>query len=116
MSSPLYRGFRTGRRLLCALLLVGPAAFAQSESTPATPENQPEIASKIEKLTKSLEQTQVELAQSRTEIQQLRATLQEVLVRMNTLAPGLPPSATVQDTSEGACVGLALEDTTAAVS
>jgi hypothetical protein len=98
MKSPLNRGFPNARRLFCAFLLLGPAAFAQSESNPAAQENQPEIASKIEKLTKSLEQTQVELAQSRTEIQQLRATLQEVLVKMNSLAPG-PSNTGVQDTA-----------------
>jgi hypothetical protein len=92
MRSPLYRASRVCHRLLGAVLLVSPAAFAQSESAPVTPGTQPEIASKIDRLTKSLEQTQVELAQSRTEIQELRAALQEVLTRMNAIAPG-PSSA-----------------------
>src|ERR1700730_6094156 len=88
MKSPFYRGIRHGRGLLYALLLASPATVAQSQSAPATPWDQPEIASKIDRLTKSLEQTQVELAESRTEIQQLRAALQQVLTRMDAVAPG----------------------------
>jgi hypothetical protein len=87
MKSPFYGGISQGRGLLCVLLLASPATFAQSQSAPVTPGEQPEIASKIDHLTKSLEQTQVELAESRSEIQQLRATLQEVLTRMNAIAP-----------------------------
>jgi hypothetical protein len=65
------------------LLVVSPAALAQSETATASSRNEPDIALQIDRLTKSLEQTQVELAQSRTEIQQLRETLQAVLTRMN---------------------------------
>jgi hypothetical protein len=64
MKSPFYRGIPQGRGLLCVLLLASPATFAQSQSAPVTPSEQPEIASKIDRLTKSLEQTQVELAES----------------------------------------------------
>lgn len=87
MKSPLYPDGRRGRGLLCVLLLACPAALAQSQTTTATPAEQPEIASKIDRLTKSLEQTQVELAESRTEIEQLRAALEEMLTRMNAMAP-----------------------------
>src|SRR5271154_622561 len=87
MKSPLYPDRRKGRGLLYVLLLACPAALAQSQTTAAVPAEQPEIASKIDRLTKSLEQTQVELAESRTEIEQLRAALQEVLTRMNAMAP-----------------------------
>src|SRR5580692_10619792 len=87
MKSPLYPDRRTGRGLFCVLLLVCPGALAQSQTTTAMPTEQPEIASKIDRLTKSLEQTQVELAESRTEIEQLRAALQEMLTRMNAMAP-----------------------------
>jgi len=87
MKSLLYPASRVGHRLLCVLLLVCPAALAQSASDLSAPVNQPEIASKIERLTKSLEQTQVELAQSRTEIQQLRVALQEMLTRMDAMSP-----------------------------
>jgi hypothetical protein len=88
MRSPLYIIPRVCYPLLGAVLVVSPAAFAQSETSPATAANQTEITSKIDRLTKSLEQTQVELAQSRTEIQQLRAALQEVLTRMNAASSG----------------------------
>jgi hypothetical protein len=90
MKSLLYPASRVGHRLLCVLLLVCPAVLAQSASDLSAPVNQPEIASKIERLTKSLEQTQVELAQSRTEIQQLRVALQEMLTRMDAMSP-VPP-------------------------
>jgi hypothetical protein len=96
MKSPLYCGLRVDHRLLWALLLISPAACAQSGSVPITADSGPELTSRIEQLTKSLEQTQVELAQSRTEIQQLRATLQEVLDRMNNLAPA-PGAATAHE-------------------
>jgi hypothetical protein len=88
MKSPLYRALRVVHCVVGVLLMVGPAALAQSESSLAAPGNQPEIAVKIDQLTKSLEQTQAELAQSRTEIQQLRAALQEVLSRMNAMSSG----------------------------
>jgi len=52
MKSPFYRGMRHGRGLFCALLLASPATVAQSQSAPATPWDQPEIASKIDRLTK----------------------------------------------------------------
>ena len=87
MKSHLCPDRRMGRGLLCVLLLACPAALAQSQTTTAMPADQPEMASKIDRLTKSLEQTQVELAESRTEIEQLRAALQEVLTRMNAMAP-----------------------------
>jgi hypothetical protein len=87
MKSPLYCSLRVSRHLLWALVLISPAARAQSGSVLTKADSGPELASRIEQLTKSLEQTQVELAQSRTEIEQLRATLQEVLNRMNNLAP-----------------------------
>jgi len=72
---------------LAVLLLISPAAHAQSESVPATSASQPEIALKIDRLTVSLERAQVELAQSRTEIQQLRGALQDVLARMDAMMP-----------------------------
>jgi hypothetical protein len=101
MKSPLYPDRRTGRGLFCVLLLVCPGALAQSQTTTAMPAEQPEIASKIDRLTKSLEQTQVELAESRTEIEQLRAALQEMLTRMNAMAPR-PTDAVARVGSEAA--------------
>lgn len=86
MKSSFYRGPGIGHRLLAVMLLVSPAAHAQSESVPTTSAS-PEIALKIDRLTVSLERTQAELAQSRTEIQQLRAALQDVLARMNAMMP-----------------------------
>jgi hypothetical protein len=101
MKSPFYRGIPHGRGLLCVLLLASPATFAQSQSAPVTPGEQPEIVSKIDRLTKSLEQTQVELAESRTEIQQLRATLQELLTRMNAIAPRSAEAAALSGSDTG---------------
>jgi hypothetical protein len=101
MKSPLYPDRRTGRGLFCVLLLVCPGALAQSQTTTAMPAEQPEIASKIDRLTKSLEQTQVDLAESRTEIEQLRAALQEMLTRMNAMAPR-PTDAVARVGSEAA--------------
>ncbi len=79
--------------LLCALLLISPAAFGAVGSGPRRLERSPRSLGKIDRLTKSLEQTQVELAQSRTEIQQLRSALQEVLTRMNARGSQASPNA-----------------------
>jgi hypothetical protein len=94
MTSPFHRRLRIGccALLFCLLLEAASVAQAQTAAMPASDaaansDEQPGLASKIERLTKSLEQTQVELAQSRGEIQQLRASLQQVLDRMNAATP-----------------------------
>ena len=101
--SSMRLNFRLSRRLLCALLLVGPATHAQSEPAPPGSENRSELAAKIDVLTKSLQQTQTDLVESRAEIQQLRAALQEVLSRMDKLA-ATPPSAAAGEPASAAGV------------
>src|SRR5215472_3187535 len=98
--SSTHCNFRLRRRLVCALLLVSPTAYAQS-GAPSGSDSQPELAAKIELLTKSLQQTHTELVESRAEIQQLRAALQEVLSKMNKLAaaPAVPVDASAENTA-----------------
>ena len=86
MMFPLQNLSRVSTILLWVAFVTAASAYPQAAPAAQTPENPPELNTKIDLLTKSLQQTQVELAESRTEIQQLRSALEEALKRMDKLA------------------------------